>query len=377
MHGTLSRRRMPRRRAPVVWLLLATSLVAPTSVLAARAWTVVASPDELTVDEATAVRLTVTNTSSSGSGMQCVLVTVPSDFDISSVAVVSVNGQSGGSLLGWSAAWLGGSDVAFKTTLGLGALGEGDDAIFRVTGTATSPGPMRWTAIAYDTPGLPLTPSCGSNAYPTATLDFTVLPGPTPIPTATPTPTPPPTPRPTPTPTLLPLPTLPPPTFPPLPTLPPLLPTPTLPLPPLPTLGTPGPSGAPAASTGPSPEPTAGPQSTAVAPSQSGGAGEPASSPPLGGGLAGPEQPLALQVPGGRGARAAITGLGDVVVGALIGSPGGLLEWAFPAVALSIPGLLLLLAVAAQAIGALAWLPLIRRRIGGFGLRPERGHRGA
>jgi hypothetical protein len=109
-------------------------------------------------------------------------------------------------------------------------------------------------------------------------------------------------------------------------------------------------------------------------PGQSGSAGEPAGSPSLGGGLTGPQQPPALQVPG-RGAGAAITGLDDAVVGVLIGSPGDLPEWAYPAVALTIPGLLLLLAVAAQALGALAWLPVIRRRIGGFSLRPQRGHR--
>jgi hypothetical protein len=31
--------------------------------------------------------------------------------------------------------------------------------------------------------------------------------------------------------------------------------------------------------------------------------------------------------------------------------------------------MVLILAIAAQAAGALAWLPLVRRRIGGFGFR--------
>jgi hypothetical protein len=159
-----------------------------------------------------------------------------------------------------------------------------------------------------------------------------------------------------------------------LPPLPLTSPSPLPPLPTLPTLATPGPSGVPGASAGPSFTPSAGPGSTAL-PGQSGSAGEPAGSPSLGGGVTGPQPPPALQVPAGRGAGAAITGLHDLVVGVLIRSPGGLPEWAYPAVALTIPGLLLLLAVAAQAIGALAWLPFIRRRIGGFGLRPERGNR--
>jgi hypothetical protein len=34
-----------------------------------------------------------------------------------------------------------------------------------------------------------------------------------------------------------------------------------------------------------------------------------------------------------------------------------------------VPGLLLVLAVIAQAVGGVLWLPVIRRRIGGFGLR--------
>jgi hypothetical protein len=48
---------------------------------------------------------------------------------------------------------------------------------------------------------------------------------------------------------------------------------------------------------------------------------------------------------------------------------GRAFDWVVPGVVLSIPGLLLVLAIAAQAAGALAWLPLVRRRIGGFGLR--------
>jgi UPF0716 family protein affecting phage T7 exclusion len=52
--------------------------------------------------------------------------------------------------------------------------------------------------------------------------------------------------------------------------------------------------------------------------------------------------------------------------------------WAVPGLVLSVPGLLLVLAViGAQAVGAFAWLPVVHRRIGGFGLgrRPSRGHR--
>jgi UPF0716 family protein affecting phage T7 exclusion len=53
-------------------------------------------------------------------------------------------------------------------------------------------------------------------------------------------------------------------------------------------------------------------------------------------------------------------------------------SWAVPGLVLSVPGLLLVLAViGAQAVGAFAWLPVVRRRIGGFGIRrgPSRGRR--
>ena len=41
-----------------------------------------------------------------------------------------------------------------------------------------------------------------------------------------------------------------------------------------------------------------------------------------------------------------------------------------PGLVLTVPGLLIVLAaIAAQALGAVAWLPVVRRRIGAFGLR--------
>ena len=46
----------------------------------------------------------------------------------------------------------------------------------------------------------------------------------------------------------------------------------------------------------------------------------------------------------------------------------GSLTWAVPSLVLAVPGLLLVLAVMAQAVGGVLWLPVIRRRIGGFGL---------
>ena len=42
--------------------------------------------------------------------------------------------------------------------------------------------------------------------------------------------------------------------------------------------------------------------------------------------------------------------------------------WQVPALALSVPGLIVVVAVCLQVLGGLAWLPLIRRRLGGFGV---------
>lgn len=52
---------------------------------------------------------------------------------------------------------------------------------------------------------------------------------------------------------------------------------------------------------------------------------------------------------------------------------GRAFDWAVPGLLLSVPGMLLVLAIAAQAAGALAWLPIVRRRIGGFGFRSGSG----
>ena len=50
----------------------------------------------------------------------------------------------------------------------------------------------------------------------------------------------------------------------------------------------------------------------------------------------------------------------------------GNLSWAVPSLVLAVPGLLLVLAVLAQAVGGVLWLPVIRRRIGSFGVGGRR-----
>ncbi len=50
----------------------------------------------------------------------------------------------------------------------------------------------------------------------------------------------------------------------------------------------------------------------------------------------------------------------------------GGVAWAVPAFALGVPGLLLIIAVGAQTIVSAAWLPFVRRWLGGFGVRRRR-----
>jgi hypothetical protein len=57
---------------------------------------------------------------------------------------------------------------------------------------------------------------------------------------------------------------------------------------------------------------------------------------------------------------------------ALVGSFGAGLEFLVPSFAVSVPGLLILLAVGVQLAGGAAWLPVVRRRLGEFGLFTRR-----
>ena len=72
-------------------------------------------------------------------------------------------------------------------------------------------------------------------------------------------------------------------------------------------------------------------------------------------------------VPGGAGSEPIAVNMAAVGFGDL----GGLLLWAVPGLIVSVPGLLVMLVVGAQAVGGLAWLPIARRRIGSFGFRRQ------
>lgn len=179
----------------------------------------------------------------------------------------------------------------------------------------------------------------------------------TPPPSATPTPTPRPTPRPT---DILPLPSI---SIPPLP-LPTRSPAPT-----------PEPSGSPGETRPPGPSSSADATGTPPASSSStprpdaGQSGPPAGAGPGGGPTSSDDGLFSV----GRGGLGPIDALVDVD---LVGFDG-MIEWAVPAVVLGVPGLLLLLAVLAQAAGGLLWLPMVRRGLGGFGFRRRRSSGGA
>lgn len=172
---------------------------------------------------------------------------------------------------------------------------------------------------------------------------------PSPTPTAAPTVTAAPTRTPTPTP--IPIPTLSIPT----------LPVPTLPIPTLPAASLPIAS-LPIASLSPSNSPAATPTPAPSSPGASVGAIGPLGAPREG------------SPDGGTGSN----GVGPesgFIVGETFGSFDGLdpivfggFEWAVPGLALSVPGLLLILAIAAQGGAGLFSVPFVRRWLGNFGL---------
>ncbi len=191
----------------------------------------------------------------------------------------------------------------------------------------------------------------------TVTISVTA-PAPTPTPTATPTPTPVPSQLPTVAPTMAPTPpptaTIPPPT---LPALPSLDPAPT-----------PGPSDRPQPSATPPPRPTDSdqPEPTVVP--------EPGSidPPPGGGQITRPSQSAASEsapstptlrseplftVPGVQGEVPLGFDPSEVSIGGF--------EWVVPALVLTVPGILIVVAVLMQAIIGIAWLPVTRRWLGG------------
>jgi hypothetical protein len=176
--------------------------------------------------------------------------------------------------------------------------------------------------------------SSDGTATDTAVLTVTVGPAPTPSPTPDPTSPPPPTPTPTPVPVPEPTP----------------VPVP-VPLPsPTPETETPSPSPSSSSETEtPSPSPT--PRASEAAPT-------PVPSAEI-------LQPLPeAQVTTSFGSADELFDFAGV-----FGGFDGSFAWAMPAAMLGVPGLLFMIAVAAQLLGAAAWVPAIRRLLAGIGIR--------
>lgn len=206
----------------------------------------------------------------------------------------------------------------------------------------------------------PPTPTPTPDPTPAPTLDPTSAP----TPTRTPKPTAAPTPAPTTTPASTPRPTT-------RPTATPVVPLPTLPLPsiPVPTIR-PLPTLLPQ----PTPAPTSSARPTATpAPTPSAGVGEGPSTPPVGGPAGPVDPPRGGSGPGaGPGAPSAAPAGPPFVVSPnveeldvdTVSITFDGFEWAVPVLVLSVPGLLIVIAVLVQSLIGLAWLPVTRRWLG-------------
>jgi hypothetical protein len=80
---------------------------------------------------------------------------------------------------------------------------------------------------------------------------------------------------------------------------------------------------------------------------------------------------LNFSVPAAR-MSGAIGDFGDVGLAAASLGGFGMFLWAVPSLVLSVPGVLVVVVILAQAVGGFAWLPHVRRKIGGFGLGQRR-----
>ena len=333
----------------------------PDVVMAARSWSMAPTPTVLATGVPTTVALTVTNTGGNGGGdeMTCVRVTVPPSFTVTGASIVSVRGQFIGPVVSaWQVVWPGGRLVVFKNPADdyplVGSTPPIHQATFTITGVAASPGTLTWSSEGFDKPGSAGTTNCGSGNFPTVPTAFTVLgssPTPTVAPTPSPTSRPTPVPTPTPTPTPQPLPV-------PLPSL--SVPLPSLPLPSSGTTPTPDPEATPTP-TSPTPTPdirdggpdSSGPPIDGQTPSGSGGSGGSDGSDGL-------TDPAPVDATPRVVFEEAQLDLGSMDVDLFAGVD----VWSVPAATLGVPGILLIGWVALQAVGALAWIPAVKRLSG-------------
>jgi hypothetical protein len=351
-------RRSRRRWVAAVVLPAVLVLVAGTGrgLAATGGWSIALSPSTIPAATATAIKGTFTNQGGPDTtrDLGCVRISIPPTFTIQSASVTSRPPKTE-----WSAS-VGLGVVTINSPSGGDRLPpDGTTSVTAAIGVvALTPGTYTWTANAYRQE------DCTDGFSEPMALKVVVALDVPPVPTLPPVP-------PTNAPTIA-------------PTLPPLLPTPR-PTPTSAASATPVPAASSTASPGmPTPAATTGPGASSDAgegpggPTPAGGSAPPppdssdapgASSSP-GGGLAlpaGPTDPSA----GGNPPITLTSGFETPV--------GGGFEWAVPGLVLTVPGLLIVLvAIGVQLAGAAAWLPLVRRRIGAFGVgrRPGRSRTG-
>ena len=340
----------------IVAVVLAVILALFASIGSARAasllWSLTASPLAATTGVQKVFTLTATNEDplaalDSSREIGCVVVDVPGNFTVAGAVVTGSNAGDG---------WHVDSVVGNRVTVHTDSGGERLELLgwvrFTITATPMQTGSLVWSARAHRAQ------DCSGAAALIGVPPIVVVTGPPVTPTPQPTPTPAPTPTPKPTPAPTPRPTL-------------------LPLP-LPSFGQPP---------GPEPEPTGPPTSSAPRPSA-----EPdASEEPSGSEDDGSRPPRDTDPGGAPGALPPSSG-GSAVDGSADGSGGsaaapvavdaprvafdesqldvgsmeidlltGVEIWSVPAATLGVPGILLLVWVGLQAVGALAWIPAVKR----------------
>ncbi|HUG95082.1 MAG TPA: hypothetical protein VMK30_02960 [Pleomorphomonadaceae bacterium] len=312
-----------RRGALAALAVASLTLSTAGSVRAASLWTLTATPLVATAGQSTTFHMLAANVLGPPAG--CVNVEIPSSFVIQSAGNVVA---SDGSM--WVAAVVG-TWVEVTSVSGIDFLDPLESVSFDIQLVPTQAGTWNWNNHVH------VSNQCTGTAYNGLPVTVVVEPAILPTPVPTPVPTPIPTAVPTVVPTLPPLPT-PIPTLPPIPTL---LPDPT-------ATATP----TPAATLRPSPSPT--PQPVGFSP---------------------PSDPTGGASTVGRLADLAGPGIGSFGLGTdVIGLLDAPLVWFVPGAIVGVPGLLVLLWIALQAVGALAWIPAVRR-MGGEPLAARRRRR--
>ena len=299
-------------------------------------WTLVGTPLAATAGSTTSFTLTATNLDLVGE-LGCLEVILPPGWSgVSAGSAVPSTGRGD-----WVTNASGNTVVAHSTSGG-GRLETGHWVTFTINARPSIAGISTWANHAHqrqdctggEEAGLPIA----------VTVLPQLLPTPTPLPTSTSAPTPQPTPKATPGPT------------------PTAAPTPRSTASPRPTPRATATPRTP--ESGDSPRPTATPDAPAAAtpsatpdPGDGAATASPDDSGATPGGAKSPSPSLAVSEVGLVGYD---TGEVELALGPL-GVAGGVDTWIVPAATMGVPGVLILLWIGLQAVGAFAWVPAVRR----------------